>query len=344
MKKYHVYGIGNALVDKDIRVNDMLLLNLGIEKGVMTIIDELTHHQLSKVLADDYCHVGCGGSAANTVIALAQFGGKGFYSCKVANDELGRHFLRELTNLHIDCNLNLQSLPSGITGQCYVLVSEDAQRTMNTYLGISETLCPDVLNKKALADSEYLYLEGYLVASKSGKNALLRARHFTRGMDTKIAITLSDPNIVRYFKEDLMTVIDGRVDLLFCNEEEAMLFTNTTTLESAMTLLQPFAAQLVVTCGSRGAMLAIDGEIIDIPTSPIEAIDTVGAGDMFAGAYLYAITQGFSPIHAVQLANRAASAVVAQYGARLLADTVLTIKKEFIQSNQLHHLCSKVSV
>jgi len=333
MKKYHVYGIGNALLDRDALVDNEFLQAMNIEKNVMTLIDEATHHRLMSALTGSFCHSGCGGSAANTMIALSQFGGRGFYSCKVANDEAGRLFLQELTTLGLDCNLTLDSLTSGVTGQCLVLVTDDAQRTMNTHLGISETLCSEVLNLDAIAASEFIYLEGYLVTSPTARKALLAARQHARTTNTKVAMTLSDPNMVRYFKHELLTIIDGKIDLLFCNEEEALLFCQTDNLEIAIGLLQSFTKHLVVTCGSRGAVLAIDGETVAIPTTPAIAIDTVGAGDMFAGAYLYAITHGYAPQLAVELANMAATEVVSQYGARLSNEKVSVIRERFTSAN-----------
>lgn len=342
MKKYHVYGVGNALVDRDAQVNDAFLKAFNIEKNVMTLTDELTHHRLMTALTGSICHSGCGGSAANTLIALSQFGGHGFYSCKVADDEAGRLFLSELNALKLDCNLTLENLPPGVTGQCLVLVTNDAQRTMNTHLGISETLDPTVLNFEAIAASEYVYLEGYLITSPTARKALLAARRHAQASNTKVALTLSDPNMVRYFKNELLTIIDGHVDLLFCNEEEALLFTGSDHLEMAIALLQPLAKHLVVTCGSQGAILAIDDEVIAIPTKATLAIDTVGAGDMFAGAYLYAITHGYAPQLAVELANKAATEVVCQYGARLSDEKVSTVKEEFIAANYsfIRQVCS----
>ena len=140
--------------------------------------------------------------------------------------------------------------------------------------------------------------------------------------------------MVRYFKNELLTVIDGQVfDLLFCNEEEALLFTEASHLEKAVAILQPLARHLVVTCGSQGAVLAIDGEVITIPTTPTCAVDTVGAGDMFAGAYLYAVTHGFAPQLAIELANSAAAEVIGQYGARLSNEKVKAIKERFMIAN-----------
>ncbi|MBA2711797.1 MAG: adenosine kinase [Tatlockia sp.] len=333
MKNYHVYGLGNALVDRDAEVDEAFLKAFNIEKNVMTLTDEETHHRLMNALTDLFCNSSCGGSAANTMIALSQLGGTGFYSCKVADDEAGRLFLSELGALNLDCNLSFDNLSPGVTGQCLVLVTKDAQRTMNTHLGISETLDQSVLNLDAIAASEYIYLEGYLVTSPSARKALLTARRHAQASNTKVALTLSDPNIVRFFKNELLAIIDGHVDLLFCNEEEALLFTEATHLENAIELLQPLAKSLVVTCGSQGAVLAIDGEMIAIPTKATLAIDTVGAGDMFAGAYLYAITHGYAPQLAVELANKAATEVVCQYGARLNDEKVLAIKNDFLASH-----------
>jgi sugar/nucleoside kinase (ribokinase family) len=200
-------------------------------------------------------------------------------------------------------------------------------------LGITETLDVDVLNFDAISASEYLYLEGYLIASITARKALAAARRHARASNTKVAMTLSDPNMVRYFKNELLTIIGDQVDLLFCNEEEALLFSGTDHLEMAIAQLQPLAQHLIVTCGSRGAILAIDGEVIVIPTKETKVVDTVGAGDMFAGAYLYAITQGFAPQLAIELANAAAREVIGQYGARLSDEKVLAIKSEFLAEN-----------
>ena len=333
MKKYQVYGVGNALVDHDAQVDDACLETLNIEKNRMTLIDEETHHRLMASLVDNVCHSSCGGSAANTMIALSQFGGQGFYSCKVADDEAGRLFLRELSAHKLDCNLSLDNLSPGVTGQCLVLVTNDAQRTMNTHLGISESLDVQVLDFEAIENSEYIYLEGYLITSETARVALLAARQHAQASKTKVALTLSDINIVRYFKNELLKVIDGQVDLIFCNEEEALVFSGADDLEIAIARLQPLAKQLIVTCGAEGAILAIDGELIAIPTREAEVVDTVGAGDLFAGAYLYAITHGYAPTDAVALANQVATEVVGQYGARLSGERVLAIKKEFVATN-----------
>lgn len=328
MKKYHVYGLGNALLDSNIEISDSLLNSFNIKKGRMTLCDEIAHQQLIATLGQKFCYVGCGGSAANTIIALSQFGGRGFYSCKVADDDAGQLFIQELGQFGIDCNLSPQTLYQGITGRCLVLITEDSERTMHTHLGISETLCPKVLNFEAMADSEYIYLEGYLVASPTAKQALIEAKIFANNsFNSKVALTLSDPNIIRYFKQDLLSIIGDGVNLLFCNEEEALLFSETDDLEIAISRLKPLAEHLVITRGGQGAILVIKDQVVFVPTKPRKTLDSVGAGDMFAGAYLYAITHGYSPSDAVAFANGAAAEVVTQYGPRLPQEKILEIKK-----------------
>lgn len=328
MKKYHVYAIGNALLDRNVIVDDNFLRALNINKGVMTLADEKTHHQIEqalKTLNYHFCYTGCGGSAANSIVALSQLGGKGFFSCQVANDEAGRLFHEELSRWGVNCNLNLQTLPEGVSGQCIVLVTEDAQRTMHTHLGISETLSSVALNFDAMASSEYLYLEGYLVTSPTAREALLVARKFANSAQIKVALTLSDPNIVRYFKEELLELMGKGIHLLFCNEEEAMLFTGTTALDQAIAALKPLAEQVIITRGHKGAVLINQKETICVPVKPLSAIDTVGAGDMFAGVYLYAITHGYRAHDSIVLANEASAQVVCQYGPRLEATALQAV-------------------
>lgn len=330
MRQYHVYAVGNALLDRNVIVDDTFLTALKINKGVMTLTDDKAHHRLTEALETSqflFCYTGCGGSAANSIVALSQLGGRGFFSCQVANDVSGRLFLAELKQLGIHCNLDEESLPRGITGQCLVLVTEDAQRTMHTHLGISETLSVAALNFDAIANSEYLYLEGYLVTSPTARQALMLAKTFATTAQTKVALTLSDPNIVRYFKRELLSLMEGGIELLFCNEEEVLLFTETTEINDAIAALRVLTEQAIITRGPKGAIYVNQNEILTVPVQPIYAIDTVGAGDMFAGVYLYAMTNGYAPKDSIHFANESAAAVVCQYGPRLQAHELQRIKK-----------------
>ena len=163
-KKYHVYGLGAALVDTEVEVNDEFLARAGIEKGLMTLVDEARQHELMEVLERHLVgsRRSSGGSAANSIIAASHFGADAYYSCKVANDDNGHFYLKDIRQAGVDSNFHSDP-ESGITGKCLVMITPDAERTMNTYLGISERLSHTELNLEALADSEYLYFEGYLV-------------------------------------------------------------------------------------------------------------------------------------------------------------------------------------
>ena len=208
MKKYHVYGIGAALVDKEFEVEDSFFEHESIQKGIMTLVDGESQDTLLVRLMEKFGlkkRAG-GGSAANSIYAISQFGGNTFFSCKVANDEFGDYFVQELGDLNIHTNLG-DNREDGVTGKCLVMVSPDAERTMLSYLGISETLSKNEIDVEALKDSEYLYLEGYQVTSDSGREACIYAREIANDNGVKTSITLSDPAMVQFFRGGLQDMI-----------------------------------------------------------------------------------------------------------------------------------------
>lgn len=316
MKKYHVYGIGNALVDLDFEVCDKTLGRLNIDKGVMTLIDEDRHHFLLEEL-DGIKHLkACGGSVANTLSTLQRMGAKTFYSCKIGDDAAGDFFYQDIQLQGIDTNLG-QSERAGVTGKCIVMVTPDADRTMNTYLGATSNFSTAQLSETAMTQSEYLYIEGYLVASPTGCEAAVVARKLAEKYNVKTAISLSDPNMVTYFRDGLCDIIGDKVDLLFCNADEARLFTKLDDIELAKEKMKEYARTYVITIGKHGA-LVFDGKSIELVKSyKADVIDTVGAGDVFAGAFLHGITHGRSYKEAADIANYAASRVVSKFGPRL---------------------------
>lgn len=321
MKKYHVYGIGNALLDLDFEVSVATLERLNIDKGLMTLIDEDRHHYLLEEL-DGIKHLkACGGSVANTLFTVQQMGAKAFYSCKIGNDEAGDFFYRDLIANGIHTNLH-ECERQGVTGKCIVMVTPDADRTMNTFLGATSTFSTEQVSETALKNSEYLYIEGYLVASPTGREAAILARQLARKHQVKTALSLSDPNMVTYFRQGLYDIIDGQIELLFCNEDEARLFTEADNLEQVTERLKKYARTFVITLGARGALVYNGTETSHILSYETNVVDTVGAGDVFAGAFLYAITHGYNYYHAVDLANFAASKVVAKFGPRLSAEEI----------------------
>ena len=203
MKKFDVYAIGNALVDIEYHSTPHRLIELGIEKGVMTLIDEQRQNSLIAQLGDSHESMTCGGSAANTIIALVQMGAKAHYDCRVANDMTGQVFARDLHDSGVNSNLDFKPLPDGHTGKCLVFVTPDADRTMNTFLGVSGELDPSDIDKEAIKHSEYVYIEGYLASADNTRDAAVEARRVAEQQGVRISLTLSDPNMVRFFRDSL---------------------------------------------------------------------------------------------------------------------------------------------
>ena len=327
-KKYNVYGIGNALVDMEFEITDEFLERHEVEKGVMTLVDAETQSQLIKEINHAETVEKPGGSAANTIFAVSQFGGKAFYSCKVANDRFGDVYLEDMNEAGIDTNFKRQEREDGITGKCLVMVTDDAERTMNTYLGITSNLSTDEIDEQAIQNSEYVYIEGYLVASDKGFEAMKKTKEIAEKNDVKTALTLSDPAIAEGFKERFEEVIGASVDLLFCNEEEAKIYTGKDDLMEAREALKKEARRFVITQGKNGAMIYDGDTFIDIEPYEVKAIDTNGAGDMYAGAFLYGITDGMGYAGAGKLASLAGSKIVSQFGPRLEWHEVQELKKQ----------------
>jgi sugar/nucleoside kinase (ribokinase family) len=328
--RYHVYGIGNALVDKEFEVTDQFLADNGIEKGLMTLIEQDQQLTLLENLKDQFGlkkRAG-GGSAANTIVAISQFGGKTFYACKVADDETGDFYMKDLAIAGVETKLD-QIKGDGVTGKCLVMVTDDAERTMNTYLGITSDFSENDLHIAELENSEYLYIEGYLVTSDVSRNAAIKAREIAQNSGVKTAFTFSDPAMVTYFKEGVSEIIGDGVDVLFCNEEEALTYTDTTNLDDAIQALSIIAKKVIVTLGSKGAKVITGDKYVDIEVSAVKAIDTNGAGDMFAGAFMYGLTQGMSDRDAGMLASESAARIVATFGARLEKEVQQGLLKNF---------------
>lgn len=320
MKQYDVYGLGNALVDMEFEVEDGFLKLMEIEKGVMTLVDEDAQHRLLTHLDAFEGNKGSGGSAANTLIAVSALGGSAYYSCKVASDDLGEFYLQDLKNAGVTSNLNCERT-NGITGKCVVMVTPDAERTMNTFLGISSELSTAELDAEAIAQSKVCYMEGYLVTSSSARAANIEAGRIAREHGVKTALTFSDPAIVSYFSDALTQTIGDGIDILFCNEHEALSYTQKDSLDDAIEVIKTFSTEFAITMGAEGALVYDGNTMYEVAAHPVTAVDTNGAGDSFAGAFLYGITHGMNHQQAGQLGSRVSAKVVSQFGPRLaLAD------------------------
>lgn len=326
--KYQIYGIGNALVDKEYEVDDVFLANHNIEKGQMTLIEAHELESRLNQLEKEYRlkKRASGGSAANSVIAASYFGANTYYSCKVGDDEAGEFYVNDMLAAKVDTNMS-EGRAQGVTGHCLVMVTKDAERTMNTYLGITSELDESCINKEAIANSQWVYLEGYLVTSDPSREAAIKVRELAKSNNVRTAMTFSDPAMVQFFKEGLKEMLADGVDLLFCNEQEAMIFSDSENLEDAIKALKPYAKLLVITLGAKGAKVISDDATYEIEPVATKAVDTNGAGDMFAGAFLYALTQGHDYTSAGRFANAAASQVVSQFGPRLEASQHESLKQ-----------------
>ena len=310
-----VYGIGHALVDLQYPVDSDFLEEHGIAKGVMTLVDEDRQAELQAALATPPANSASGGSAANTMIALARYGGHAHYAFRVGDDRWGNFYCRNLSEAGVDSGTASRGF--GKTGQCMVFVTPDADRSMHTFLGASAGIGPRQVEREVLGRSRYVYLEGYLLTSESGMEACDLARRWARSEGVGVSVTLSDPAIVQAFGERFHQLVDSGVDLLFCNEEEALVFTGTGELQQAVSELAHRVPIVAVTRGAGGALVVAGTIRVQVDAVPVKAVDTTGAGDSFAGGFLFGICRDYGIADAARLGCFAASEVVSKLGPRL---------------------------
>lgn len=333
MKKYQIYGVGAALVDTEVVVTNEFLSTHKIDKGVMTLVDEERQFELIVALGSHHVKRSCGGSACNTIVAASCFGSDSFYSAKVAADDDGQFFIEDLQAKGVDvynvASSVSASASASITGKCLVMVTDDAERTMNTFLGANLELTSNEIDEATLINSQWLYLEGYLVTDDSRTDVAVKAMEFAKANQVKTSLSLSDPFVVQMFGDNLRKVIGDGIDLLFCNSDEARSFTSTHSTEAAAEQLKNYAKTFVITRGAGGS-LSYDGkDLLQTAGVTANAVDTNGAGDMFAGAFLFAINAGYNFAWAAKFANAAAARAVSQFGPRIEAVEYEQIKQQF---------------
>ena len=316
-KNFDIYAIGSALVDTEIRVTPEFLADHGIEKGVMTLVDEQRQDQLVSALIKHHSHIdrACGGSACNTAVAAAEFGASVAFSGRVANDEDGALFAADLQAAGVQ--FHDKRAPSDITGKCLVMVTPDADRTMNTFLGASVNHTQDEIDFEALASSSWLYLEGYLLTDEPRTNMVLKVVKYARQHGVKVALSLSDPFVVAVFEDAIRQVIGAGIDMIFCNGDEAKAFTKQDSLDAAAKVLLQDCDAYAITDGANGALVGNSSDAQQVEGFPANAVDTNGAGDMFAGAFMSVLVSSGDMRAAAEFGNRCAAKVVGQYGPRL---------------------------
>jgi sugar/nucleoside kinase (ribokinase family) len=311
---YDVFGMCNALYDIQAEVPDTVLGELGVEKGTMLLIDEEQQRRMVSAVYTHLVNTEPGGSGCNTMIGLAQLGGTACYTSRVGKDEHGDLYRAKLAELGVKPNLGVGE---GDTGICLVLVSPDAQRTLCTFLGLSRHLCKDDVNTDDIRASKYIYITGYLWDTENQKEAVLHAMREANAAGVKVALSLSDPFCVNRHKEDFQRILSEHVDVLFGNWTEAQALTDTNDTHSAVLELAKHCEVAVVTMDDKGSLIAQGTTVHEIPVFPVKAVDTTGAGDMYAAGLLYGLTQGLPLDVTGRIASYCAAQVVAKLGPRL---------------------------
>ena len=312
-RDFQVYGIGNAIIDLQLQVSDDCFKQLQLKKGGMQLVDTDAQKRILRHLDGQEVNKVSGGSAANTIIALAELGSRTGYSCSLGSDHLGDFYQEEMKKLGIEVHAGISAAEP--TGTCVILVTPDAERTMNTNLGASAAFGPDDIDEQAIANSEWLYVEGYLFSTEGGRRAVSKAVELAKSNGTKVAVTCSDGFIVNTFREDLERAIEN-ADLVFANLDEAIALVGSGTDEDVAEKLARRCPLAVTTMSERGAIVVASGGLEKIEPFSVDAVDATGAGDMFAGAFLHGLLEGMEFKHAGKLACYLASRIVTQLGPR----------------------------
>ncbi len=313
-KTIDVIGIGNAIVDVLVHVEDSFLEKHGYKKGTMTLINDQQAKELYSNIKNGL--ETSGGSAANSITGISQLGGRAGFIGRTRNDNLGKVFTSDICNT--GTIFNTPSVDKGpSTGRCMIFVSPDAERTMCTYLGSSVLLDPEDLDLSLVKESKVLYLEGYLWDNDSAKRAFIKAAEISKKSGGEVALSLSDSFCVNRHKESFKDLINGYIDILFANEEEIISLYDTSNLDEALNILRGKCKISVITMGEKGSYLLEDRDQWKISSYKLgETIDTTGAGDMYAGGFLYAYTKGDDIITCGKIGSLCAAHVVTHLGPR----------------------------
>ena len=318
--KNDISAIGNALVDTVFKVEHSLIAELGLEIDHMTLSSAEEHAPIiERLIASGADTVSdCGGSATNSLVAAASFGAKCFHTCKVSDDQDGVRYLESLKDAGVGHKGNMAPAKNVPTGKCLILVTPDAKRTMTTALNVSSLMDDNDLDLNQIANSKIFYIEGYMVTSEENYRVTLQAlNHLQNFPDVKIAFSLSDPGIVMGFKDKFYEMESFGLDYIFGNDDEAMAFVDAENIDEAFMKLQEKSYTSIVTMGEKGSSVITSNEIIHTPKVNIEPVDTNGAGDMFAGSFLYALLRDSDLRSCAEFANYGASKVVETFGPRL---------------------------
>lgn len=309
-----VVGVGNAIVDVIAQADEALIERLNLSKGTMTLIDAEDADRL-------YGEMGAGietsgGSAANTLAGIASLGGAGAYIGKVRDDQLGGVFSHDIRAVGVDYR-SRPATEGESTARCLIFVTPDADRTMQTFLGVSVMLGPDDIDPEAVGDAQITYLEGYLFDRDEAKEAFVKAAELAHAAGRKVALSLSDPFCVDRHRASFRHLVEGHVDILFANHDEITSLFETDSFDDAVGQLVGKVDLAAVTRGAEGSVIVTADQVIEIAAEPVEnVVDTTGAGDLYAAGVLFGLTQGYELENAGRIGSICAAEVISHYGAR----------------------------
>jgi sugar/nucleoside kinase (ribokinase family) len=319
MKQFHVCGLGNAIVDIFLELGDPDFASLGFERGTMRLVEPAEQRTLLERFREREPRLVSGGSVANSIIGVSQLGGKAAFVGCVGDDRYGLHYIEEFEQLGIE--IGNPVIVGETTGTCVCVITPDAERTMRTCLAVSSHLAARHVDRARVEASEWLFVEGYVFANpQTGQSAIREAIRYAKANDTKVAVTCSEAFVVELFGDAFFDAL-GQTDLLFANASEARAVTKAGSAEEAFFKLKSIVPAAVVTDGSNGAFVRYGGVEAHVPAFPCEPKDLTGAGDMFAGAFLYGISHGLAADRAAKAACFLAMKVISQIGARLHVGT-----------------------
>jgi sugar/nucleoside kinase (ribokinase family) len=309
-----VIGIGNAIVDVIAHADDAFLAEHAMTKGAMTLIDETRAEAIYAVMGTG--RASSGGSAGNTVAGIASLGGAAGYIGKVRDDALGKAYHADITSAGIAFPTPFAT-EGPTTARCLILVTSDAQRTMNTFLGACVNLTPDDIDETFIASAQVTYLEGYLFDPPQAQEAFRKAARVAHAAGRKVSLSLSDSFCVQRHREAFLDLVEHHVDILFANEAELGALFETDDLGEALEKIRPLVGVAAITRGELGSVVVTAGETIDVSAAHVEKIvDTTGAGDLYAAGFLFGLTTGATLAECGRIGSIAAAEIIGHFGGR----------------------------
>ena len=331
MANLKIYGIGNPLIDIVVQAEDTDLVALSLDKGIMRLVDLVERSAILERVKDRQIGYSCGGSAPNTLIFLSALGVDAALAGKIGQDEYGRRYAENLPERHMKSQL---IFGEGATGSSIILVTPDSERTMNTYLGANREFAKDDMDFTVVKRAKYLYFTGYMWDTDLQKRAVLSAIETCKEHGATIAFDVADPFAVNRNRDAFRELIADCVDIVFANREEAKLLFGTDTAADAAEELSKLCNLAVVKDGGAGSLVKRrDSDIIPIPVRRVDAVDTTGAGDMYAAGFLYGTITGMSDKESGICASYLASRIVETWGAQFPPEKRFAVAEEVLRGD-----------